>query len=120
MKKLEVYVYIHFVKCHDLNLTFLQPTSKFGKIAKSRYDSISLYLSKENNLKSSYNDLDVPINQGAYDELIEAGIDPLLARHIAHLFIRDPLVIYDNRIEIDAETNSDHFEVSKFIILEFF
>jgi len=86
-------------------------TAKFGRIPKSRYDSISLYISKENYLKPEYNDLEtVPINQEAYNELIEAGIDEKLARHIAHLFIRDPLVIYENRIKIDHETNSDHFE----------
>ena len=62
-------------------------------------------------MKAEFNDLDAPINQEAYDELISAGIDPLLAKHIAHLFIRDPLVIYDNRIELDATQNSDHFEV---------
>lgn len=38
------------------------------------------------------------------------GVDAVLARHIAHLFIRDPLVIYKERIELDNATNSDHFE----------
>lgn len=104
--------FLFFFETNLFIFSFFQPTSKFGKIPKSRYDSISLYLSQEANLKPFYNDLDVPINQAAYDELIEAGIDALLARHIAHLFIRDPLVIYDNRIEIDAEVSSDHFEVN--------
>ena len=66
------------------------------------------------------------------------GVDDLLAKHVAHLFIRDPLVIYgitritldvstvccmlmlvwllfsvvaEERIEIDDATNVDHFEV---------
>jgi len=41
---------------------------------------------------------------------MEEGIDELLARHIAHLFIRDPLVIYRDKLAIDDEKNSDHFE----------
>lgn len=28
----------------------------------------------------------------------------------AHLFIRDPLVIYEDKIVLDDETHSDHFE----------
>ena len=39
-----------------------------------------------------------------------AGVDEALARHIAHLSIRDPLVIYKERIEIDDEKDVDHFE----------
>jgi len=37
--------------------------------------------------------------------------DPRLAKHFAHLFIRDPLVVYKELIEQDDETSSDHFEV---------
>jgi hypothetical protein len=39
------------------------------------------------------------------------GIDELLARHIAHLFIRDPLVIYQELLDQDDAKSSDHFEV---------
>ena len=39
------------------------------------------------------------------------GIDALLAKHIAHLFIRDPLVIFSETIDQDDSTSSDHFEV---------
>jgi len=38
------------------------------------------------------------------------GIDELLARHVAHLFIRDPLVIFEELLE-QADDDSDHFEV---------
>lgn len=39
------------------------------------------------------------------------GIDKLLAQHIAHLFIRDPLSIFEEKIHLDDENESDHFEV---------
>lgn len=39
------------------------------------------------------------------------GIDDLLSKHIAHLFIRDPLVVFSETIDQDDETSSDHFEV---------
>lgn len=39
------------------------------------------------------------------------GIDKLLAQHIAHLFIRDPLSVFEEKIHLDDENESDHFEV---------
>jgi glutamate--cysteine ligase catalytic subunit len=42
---------------------------------------------------------------------VTLGVDELLARHIAHLFIRDPLVIYRDKLKLDDENRSDHFEV---------
>lgn len=38
------------------------------------------------------------------------GIDDALAKHIAHLFIRDPLVVFSERVDQDDETSMDHFE----------
>ena len=40
------------------------------------------------------------------------GIDELLSKHMAHIFIRDPLVIFSETINQDDESSSDHFEVS--------
>lgn len=40
-----------------------------------------------------------------------SGIDKLLAQHIAHLFIRDPLSVFEEKIHLDDENESDHFEV---------
>lgn len=48
-----------------------------------------------------------------HEQLTKEGIDELLARHIAHLFIRDPLVIYKEMLDQDDTTSSDHFEVSE-------
>merc|ERR1712151_1126236 len=37
--------------------------------------------------------------------------DPALAQHVAHLFIRDPLVVFHGAIqEVDDETQTEHFE----------
>jgi len=42
---------------------------------------------------------------------MDNGIDELLARHVAHLFIRDPLVIFEESLnEQNDDDVSDHFE----------
>jgi glutamate--cysteine ligase catalytic subunit len=79
------------------------------KIAKSRYDSVSLYI--HNNEEARKNsDLNVQYDEKAYNTLIDNGIDPMLAKHIAHLFIRDPLVVFTDWKDVDDNNESDHFE----------
>ncbi|KAF9227348.1 GCS-domain-containing protein [Gyrodon lividus] len=79
-------------------------------IPKSRYDSVDLYLSTEWNNKPAYNDTNVPYNEEIYDRLVKHGIDELLSKHMAHIFIRDPLVIFSETINQDDQASSDHFE----------
>jgi len=40
------------------------------------------------------------------------GIDHLLAQHIAHLFIRDPVSLFREKIDLDDTIDTDHFEVA--------
>ena len=64
-----------------------------------------------NRILNTYNDIPVPIDEDKYRELREAGIDPLLSQHIAHIFVRDPLVIFEGAVEeVDDETQTEHFE----------
>lgn len=119
------------------------------KIPKSRYGSISSYLSPgpdfngcgnpknrpslglqktlEDNVlsnplevrdfwKAKYNDIDLVIDPDIHKKLVENGMDEELARHFAHLFIRDPLVIYQELLEQDDEKSSDHFEVGVLLL----
>lgn len=43
--------------------------------------------------------------------IANSGLDRLMAKHIAHLFIRDPISLFAEKLEQDVETESDHFEV---------
>ncbi|XP_051503424.1 glutamate--cysteine ligase catalytic subunit-like isoform X2 [Myxocyprinus asiaticus] len=77
------------------------------RINKSRYDSIDSYLSC---CGEKYNDIELIIDEDINKQLLDAGIDKLLAQHIAHLFIRDPLSLFQEKIHVDDENESDHFE----------
>ena len=83
-------------------------------IRKSRYDTINNYLSKSKkliNYQDKYNDIDIEYDEKIYNKLRNEGIDDLLSKHIAHLFIRDPLVIYNDLIKnVDDKTSNHHFE----------
>ncbi|XP_064597197.1 glutamate--cysteine ligase catalytic subunit-like [Liolophura sinensis] len=77
------------------------------RINKSRYDSIDSYLSYDS---VCYNDIDLVYDKELFSELQDAGIDKLLSQHIAHLFIRDPISLFSEKIDQDDTTDTDHFE----------
>jgi glutamate--cysteine ligase catalytic subunit len=76
------------------------------KLSKSRYSSVSLFMGKPSSEEESknleaLNDVKPEFDEDAYRLLVDGGVDPALALHISHLFVRDPLVIFDDLIEID-------------------
>jgi glutamate--cysteine ligase catalytic subunit len=76
-------------------------------IKKSRYDSIDTYLSSQG---ERYNDVPLVYNQEDYETLISGGIDHLLAQHVAHLFIRDSVSLFSEKIHQNDVEETDHFE----------
>ncbi|KAH8059376.1 glutamate-cysteine ligase [Aureococcus anophagefferens] len=58
-----------------------------------------------------YNDVEVEVDPWAFEQLTSNGVDALLARHVAHLFVRDPLVLFEGMVEeLDDAVATDHFE----------
>ncbi|TMW62156.1 hypothetical protein Poli38472_009649 [Pythium oligandrum] len=86
------------------------------RLPKSRYEGISTYICNHkhgedpSSVTDKYNDVEVPYDEKSYETLTQSGVDHLLALHISHLFIRDPLVIYKQRLNLDNERETDHFE----------
>ncbi|KAA1093230.1 hypothetical protein PGT21_029079 [Puccinia graminis f. sp. tritici] len=79
-------------------------------IPKSRYDSISLYIADDARHRPEYDDVLAPVDKSIESQLIQNGLDHIMARHIAHLFIRDPLVIFSETLEPRNDDSMDHFE----------
>uniref|UniRef100_T1GET2 Glutamate--cysteine ligase n=1 Tax=Megaselia scalaris TaxID=36166 RepID=T1GET2_MEGSC len=77
------------------------------RISKSRYDSIDSYLSKDG---EKYNDVPLIYDEAVYNRLREGGIDHLLAQHIAHLFIRDTVSLFSEKVCQNDKEDTDHFE----------
>ncbi|XP_060665158.1 glutamate--cysteine ligase [Drosophila nasuta] len=96
------------VDCRTPEERGLEPLkdSKF-RIAKSRYDSIDSYLSPEG---AKYNDVKLTYDDDVYNRLIDGGIDHLLAQHVAHLFIRDTVSLFSEKVHQNDNEDTDHFE----------
>ncbi|XP_014214548.1 glutamate--cysteine ligase catalytic subunit isoform X1 [Copidosoma floridanum] len=77
------------------------------RINKSRYDSIDSYLSEQG---ARYNDVPLVYDDAIYEELLNNGIDKLLAQHVAHLFIRDTVSLFSEKVHQNDEQDTDHFE----------
>jgi len=85
-------------------------------LAKSRYDSISSYIcncgggKNVHTATSRYNDIHLEYDEEIYQKLMANGLDDLIARHVAYNFVRDPLIIFKERVELDDDVDTDHFE----------
>ncbi|KAI0967368.1 glutamate-cysteine ligase [Xylaria arbuscula] len=80
------------------------------RIPKSRYASNSTYISTDPRLRPEYFDPNLIIDESIKAQLLEGGMDDLLATHFAHLFIRDPIVIFNEDLKELDLTKADHFE----------
>lgn len=80
------------------------------RIPKSRYASNSTYISQDPRLRKEYLDPNLIVDEELKKRLIEGGMDELLATHFAHLFIRDPIVIFAEDLQELNLNAVDHFE----------
>ncbi|KAL8935356.1 MAG: hypothetical protein Q9216_005471 [Gyalolechia sp. 2 TL-2023] len=80
------------------------------RVPKSRYASNSTYISQDPRLRKEYMDPDLVVDEDLKQRLMDGGMDDLLASHFAHLFIRDPIVIFDEDLKELDLNNTDHFE----------
>ncbi|KAI4200789.1 MAG: hypothetical protein LQ350_003697 [Teloschistes chrysophthalmus] len=80
------------------------------RLPKSRYASNSTYISQDPRLRKEYMDPGLVVDEAIKKRLMDEGMDDLLATHFAHLFIRDPIVIFGEDLkELDLD-KTDHFE----------
>jgi len=63
-----------------------------------------------NDREAELNDVPAAMHDPSLKRLREAGVDALLARHVAHLFVRDPLTIFRERLDLDNAQVGDHWE----------
>ncbi|CAE6535453.1 unnamed protein product [Rhizoctonia solani] len=80
------------------------------RLPKSRWSSVDMYLSEKTDNRAEYSDVPVPFHEDVYRRLRDRNVDDLLAKHIAHLFVRDPLLVIPDKIEQDDEKSTEHFE----------
>lgn len=80
------------------------------RMPKSRYASNSTYISQDPRLRKEYLDSNLVVDHELKQKLIDGGMDDLLATHFAHLFIRDPLVVFSEDLKELDLSKTDHFE----------
>lgn len=80
------------------------------RVPKSRYASNSTYISQDPRLRKEYMDPELIVDEELKKRLLDGGMDDLLATHFAHLFIRDPIVIFAEDLKELDLNKTDHFE----------
>ncbi|KAH7011892.1 glutamate-cysteine ligase-domain-containing protein [Ilyonectria destructans] len=85
-------------------------TDGVRRIPKSRYASNSTYISTDSRLRKEYVDPDLVFDADIKQQLMNGGMDDRLATHFAHLFIRDPIVVFEEDLQELDLNKTDHFE----------
>ncbi|KAG5747709.1 hypothetical protein H9Q69_006143 [Fusarium xylarioides] len=85
-------------------------TEGVRRIPKSRYASNSTYIAIDPWLRNEYLDPDLVYDSDIKRQLLEGGMDDRLATHFAHLFIRDPIVVFEEDLQELDLSKTDHFE----------
>ncbi len=80
------------------------------RIPKSRYASNSTYIAEDPRLRPEYLDPNLVLDPKLKQKLLDGGMDDRLATHFAHLFIRDPIVIFNEDLKSLDPAGSNHFE----------
>ena len=80
------------------------------RVPKSRYASNSTYIAQDPRLRPEYMDPDLVVDKELKQKLVEGGMDDRLATHFAHLFIRDPIVVFAEDLKTLDLSKTDHFE----------
>jgi len=84
--------------------------AKYGQIPKSRYGSVSSYISECVDHYKGYNDKELVHDEKVYQYLLGEGIKAPMAKHVAHLFIRDTVSLFSEKVTPKDEDDTDHFE----------
>jgi len=86
------------------------PKSK-NYIYKSRYSNVYSYISDNVYVQDYHNDYPkFNIDEVYLKQLMDAGIPKRLSEHFCNLMIRDALVIFDEKIDIEEPSDYSHFE----------
>uniref|UniRef100_A0A0L8G164 Glutamate--cysteine ligase n=1 Tax=Octopus bimaculoides TaxID=37653 RepID=A0A0L8G164_OCTBM len=74
---------------------------------KSRFDTVSSYLSVSDQF---YNDYDFSYDREQYELLKAEGVDEMMSKYVAQLLVRDPIVLFKEKINQDIMNDMDHIQ----------
>ena len=71
---------------------------------------MSSYISECVDHYKGYNDKELVHDEKVYQYLLGEGIKAPMAKHVAHLFIRDTVSLFSEKVTPKDEDDTDHFE----------
>jgi glutamate--cysteine ligase catalytic subunit len=96
----------------------LEETESRERILHPRWYSNPMYLANSPSLREEFQFKGLALNNPIQELLEQEGLDPLIARHFAHVFVRDPIILAQEDVpvtpgieaEIQDESHSNHFD----------
>ncbi|GAB1605628.1 glutamate--cysteine ligase catalytic subunit-like [Argonauta hians] len=76
-------------------------------VETTRFDTVCSYLSVSDQF---YNDFQYSYDEQKYKQLKDEGVDDMMARYVAWLLIRDPMMLYKERLDQDVTLDTEHIQ----------
>ena len=77
---------------------------------RARWSPVDVYISRHRYMRDEYNDIKLPIDKSVFQKCKDSGLDDRMAAHVAHIFSRDPLALFEGHLEnLNDEQDDDHF-----------
>ncbi|UKJ89192.2 glutamate--cysteine ligase [Theileria orientalis] len=83
--------------------------------SKGRCSTSSLFISNSKFCIDNYkylNDIKVDCDFDSFVHMTKMGVDPILARHISHNFVKEPLTVIDEDFsQVNCEVSDSHYQI---------
>lgn len=95
--------------CDDRTNEERDPQSE-SFIYKSRYANVYSYISDHEYIQEFHNDSPkMPIDKEYMARLLQAGFPRRFSEYICNLFVREPMIIFEKKVELADEKDPTHF-----------
>ena len=79
-------------------------------IYKSRYSNVYSYISCNPYIQDHHNEYPkMPIDKEYYKKLTDKGFNTRFAEYICNLFVREPMIVFEKKIEVEKKEDPTHF-----------
>ncbi|KAI1289305.1 Glutamate--cysteine ligase catalytic subunit [Halotydeus destructor] len=76
-----------------------------GETYKPRFGPIEMYLSPAG---QAYNDVEIMYDKGYYTRMVQEGVDPVMAKHMANTLLREPIAFFREELHLSGDDVTVH------------
>ncbi|RDW80977.1 hypothetical protein BP5796_05675 [Coleophoma crateriformis] len=81
-----------------------------GHCTSPRWSLASSFIAEDPRLRPEYQKTPLEVDEDSKSKLEDAGMDPLLSTHFAHVLAASPLLLTESDLRTSSQTDTNHFD----------